>query len=189
MGRRLSGSSQARGRFSQSLRRRTGWEVGPGGTATLAIAAPQQSVLGSGVQSVEDGLTVARIRGMALLYLTSTDIAVGGFAGALGIGVTDAAAFAIGSTALQMPLTEEDWDGWMWHSYFEIRTAAIMAGGAATDDDQILANAGVQRFVIDSKAMRKFDEDSVVYAAIETTETGVSSMQVGLNTRMLLMLP
>ena len=172
---RLRQSSLGRGRFG-TTRRKTSWAVGPGGTSLLSIAAPQTSVVGSGATSLEDGLTVVRLRGELLLRLQTptTD----GFTGAFGIALCTAAAFAVGITALQKPISDEDWDGWLYHQYFAIN------GEAAGDLDTVV------RTVVDSKAMRKLPQDMVVFSAIQTSiETGTATLQVFFNSRMLVKLP
>jgi len=178
-----------RGRGVQIPRRRTGWALGPGGTAPTGITGTSAVVLGAGVTPVAlDGITVARIRGDFVAYLRTATSVADGFAGAIGIGLTTEAAFAIGITALETPITDEDWDGWLWHNYFSCKGAT--AGGAAADSVDVMSSgSGIVRIAVDTKAMRKLDEESVIFAAIDVVEVGVAALEVAFNSRMLVMLP
>jgi hypothetical protein len=96
---------------------------------------------------------------------------------------------AVGVTAVETPITEESWDGWLWHSYFAVKSGGIIDGTASTDDNQINGGSAVLRLPIDTKAMRKLNQEDVIYAAIEVTESGTSTARVHLNSRSLVMLP
>ena len=48
---------------------------------------------------------------------------------------------------------------------------------------------GFQRIIIDTKAMRKFRENDSLYAAIETVETGVATLKIHFDSRVLALLP
>ena len=173
----------ARQRFTRGravARRRTGWDEGPGSQTPAAITTTGQSFLGAVAASLQDGLTVARIRGLLSFVQTVTTAAGDGFHGAVGIGITTVDATAIGATATPGPITEADWDGWLWHNYFDTRQS--VASGAAVDGLHPI------QMQIDSKAMRKLDEDMVIFAMIERTEVGTASMSVLLDSRILLFL-
>ena len=163
------------------VRRRTGWDEGPGSQSPAAITTTGQSFLGLVAVSLQDGLTVARIRGLLSFVQTVTTAAGDGFVGAVGIGITTNDATAIGATAVPGPITEMDWDGWLWHQFFDTREN--VASGAAVDGISSL------QYAIDSKAMRKLDENMAIFAMIERTEVGTASMSVLLDSRMLLFLP
>ena len=164
-----------------AVRRRTGWDEGPGSQSPAAITTTGQSFLGAASASLQDGLTVARIRGLLSFVQTVTTAAGDGFHGAVGIGITTIDAIAIGATATPGPITESSWDGWLWHQFFDTRQS--VASGAAVDA------LTPQLFTIDSKAMRKIDEAMAIFAMIERTEVGTASMSVLLDSRMLLFLP
>jgi len=93
------------------------------------------------------------------------------------------AAFNIGVTAVPTPITEESWDGWLWHQYFDIRVVT------ATIADGVNAAGASVGFQIDSKAMRKLPLDSILYGATEVIESGTSLMEVQAQTRVLAKLP
>ena len=169
--------------FQQSQRRRTGWEEGPGTMTESQVTTTNTSViLGNGQINVDnDGLTVVRLRGMFELVLEAATNPGDGFDGAIGIGIVSAPAFTIGVTAVPTPLTEIEWEGWMYHQFFSLHSpAAVQASVSA---------ALFVREMIDSKAMRKFSSDEVIYAAAEFIEHGTASISVRLGTRLLLKLP
>ena len=143
-------------------------------------------VLGNaGSTSVSDGQTVLRIRGTFLAYLSASNtVTTGGFGGAFGIGKARLSAFNAGIASLPSPIDEEEWDGWLFHKYFFLRTPT------ATIGDNINDMPGAVRFEIDTKAMRKVDLDDVIYGAIDMgDENGVAIAQWYFNTRMLIALP
>ena len=152
------------------------WGGGPGGTTLVSLSATGSSILGAGITSSIQ-LTVLRIRGLFHAYIIGGGTADGdGFFGAVGIGKCTAAAFAVGITAMETPITEANWDGWLWHSYFSVYRGDLDGGGNSES---------TQRIVIDSKAMRKFGDEEIIFAAVEVVETGTSVVGVRLDTRML----
>ena len=74
--------------------------------------------LGSGVTPVVSGLTLVRTRGQLFATLAVSSAAGDGYTGVWGIGKVTAAAFAAGLTAIPTPITEADWDGWLYWSTF-----------------------------------------------------------------------
>ena len=97
--------------------------------------------------------------------------------GAVGIGKISAPAFAAGITAVPTPITESRWNGWLWHSFFSVHDQDIsLAPGPGFH----------QRIMIDSKAMRKFDSEEVLFAVAEVTEIGSLTIAMYLDTRMLI---
>ena len=92
------------------------------------------------------------------------------------MGIVSTAAFAVGASAVPTPITEIEWEGWMWHQYFSLHVSQ------ATESTRL-------HFMIDTKAMRKLNSDETVMAAMEHTISGSTGMSVRLGTRMLLMLP
>ena len=165
------GFSQGRTRS----RRQTGWEEGPG---TLTVHTPSSSsalILGNGQEALVDGQTIIRLRGYVELVLETAAAAGDGFTGAFGIGIASAPAFAVGITAVPTPITELEWEGWMWHQIFSVHSGVSSRDRVA--------------FEIDSKAMRKIGTDEVIYAAWEGTESGTVTSSIALGTRMLVKLP
>ncbi len=159
-------------------RRRTGWEEGPGVLTSQAFTTSTSAILGSGQANLDDGVTVVRLRGFVELTLSAGG-ALDGFAGAIGIGIVSTPAFDIGITAVPTPITEIEWEGWMWHQLFSLHSPGAFS---ATSTGSVL------RLPIDSKAMRKFDSQETILAVMEVTETGTTAMTVRLGTRLLLKL-
>ena len=163
MARRSRGSYPVR-----TSHRQTGWELGPGSEAgtPLSLSASSSGIIGSGVAPVVDGLTIVRTRGEMLFYLDSATADNDGFLVAVGIGIVTADAFAIGATAVPSPLSDADWDGWLFYDFRH-----VFAEVAAIDT----ADRGwTARLVIDSKAMRRIGVNDVVFMTAEGAETGTS---------------
>jgi len=162
-------------------RRQTSWETGvPLLTTSVPFTADISAILGTGVSPTVDGLTLVRTRGEVLLALTSAAAAGNAFVGAIGIGLASEQAFAVGATAVPLPVSEAGAESWIWHEWFSVVAfSATDFGGAAQ----------TQRMVIDSKAMRRVEENMIIYMAIEATETGTAGLEVSANTRLLFKLP
>ena len=172
-------SASFRGR-SQSLRRKTGWENGPGDISTpVQITSDTAFILGAGQVFLFDGDTVVRIRGSLLLALTTITADGDGYVGAVGIGIVSAPAFAVGASAVPTPVSESEWEGWMWHQMLNVVGQAGSSG----------IGPSFQRVEIDSKAMRKVGTEEVIYMAVELIETGTAVAEIVANTRMLVKLP
>ena len=102
-------------RGTEPSRRRRSWAVGPGGTVVTAITASGSGFIGFGVSMVLEGLTIVRIRGEVLVTLDSVSGAGSSLVGAFGIGLATAEAFAAGIASVPTPVSDDDWNGWMWH--------------------------------------------------------------------------
>jgi len=170
-------------RGSRGPRRQTAWQQGPESVGT-AIAATGSTFFGATGASMASGreVTIVRIRGFAHLVMNICDAAQGGFRGALGIGIATTEAVAAGIAAVKTPLADVDWDGWMWHHFFDLRAVT------STITDGVNSNSVEQEIVIDSKAMRKISDQQVLFGAIEVVEANISSMAVWANTRVLVKL-
>ena len=165
---------------ARSQKRGTSWDGGPGDENVINVTGNGIFFLGLGVTPLVAGLTAIRLRGLFSAWLVSATSAGDGFTGAVGVGLTTAASFAIGLTAVPTPLAEITWEGWLYHNFFSVH-----AGGASGLD----APGAAQHIVVDSKAMRKFNDDMVIYAIIEVDEQGAAGMDVSFNSRMLTKLP
>ena len=185
MARSLRGSN----RVNVAPRRRTGWSLGPGDVGAGSFTSSSSQVLGLGAAAQGDGLTVARIRGEFMAYLHAAAAINDGYVGAVGIGLTTQSAFAIGITAVPTPITDLDWDGWLWHSFFALKSGGVIAAAVAGDQLQVNDTAAAVRLPVDTKAMRKITSEGLIYAAAEVTESGTASMRIHFNSRMLSMLP
>jgi len=167
-------------RGNVASRRLTAWSVGVGGSAPTAFSASGSAILGSGTVPNVEGLTLIRTRGFCELVLRTASAAGEGYTGAIGIcNVTDEA-FAIGITAIPIPITNMGDDIWYYHRFFSVH-----AGSGAVD-----VNARYeQHFEVDSKAMRKTPVGITTVAVIQVVEQGTAILDVSFDTRQLVKLP
>ena len=116
-----------------------------------------------------------RTRGFIHYFLNAATAQGDGFFGAVGLGITTGFAFAAGSASCPGPLTESDWDGWFWHSFFDVRLA----------ETSLFNSFAHQRIEIDSKAMRKLDSQDVIFGMTEVLESGTAVLEMHGDTRLL----
>ena len=171
-------------RGSSSPRRKTSWIIGPDQALIASFTSAGSRLWSLGVQTGLDANTIVRIHGEYTLSLSAVTSIGDHFAAVgLGIGLCTDEAFAAGVASVPGPLTDHDWDGWMWHSLHG------MFRGVETTEVQRGPMEAV-REKIDSKAMRKFDEGMTVFGAVELgTETGAVTLDFTVRTRMLIKLP
>jgi len=174
----LSRRGSFRGR--QSLRRKTSWLEGPGTNTLATFTVSTTTILGAGQVALEDGLTIARIRGLLTTSLQTTANAGDGFHGAAGIGIVTADAFTVGVTAVPNPVDDIAWNGWLWFQFFQEFSVGL--------DEQAFTPKDYRHYPIDTKAMRKFGLNEVVFLSVQAVEVGAVEMDVRAATRMLLML-
>ena len=173
------------GRVGRSPRRKSSWDLGPGGTADTEFTASGSAIVASGAVSLLDGTTIVRIRGEILAYLTSANAAGNGFRVGVGVLLTEADAFSIGITAIPTPLADMDHEDWVWHNVIGLRASAPINTGAIASEDVGGMNASSIRIEVDTHAMRKFDADKLLVIVAEVVEVGTAVMRVGGETRML----
>ena len=106
-------------------RRRTGWEEGPGSSTLTSFTVSGSAILGSGLTLLQDGLTLVRSRGSLEARLQAASTIPSGFHCAIGIGVVTADAFGIGITAVPIPISNVDWNGWLFHQFFDFHIASL----------------------------------------------------------------
>ena len=164
-------------RQTRSPRRSVQWAFGPNATNVALTATGPVTWTNGVVTSLET--TIVRIRGMILVTLTSATAAGDGFSGAMGIGIAGTPAFVAGSASLPTPVTESEWDGWMWHTFFQVQAVT------ATISDGANAVGASLRIPVDTKAMRKFSDAQTLFGMIEVTELGTAVAEVQADTRML----
>ena len=182
-------SSRGSRRVPISLRRRTAWDIGPGTTSGGQTLSSTASIIGGfGTAALSDGMTLVRTRGELVLNLITAAAANNGFVGAFGCGIATSPAFAVGSTAVPMPIDEEGWDGWLYHRYFHILSSSILAGAVSGDADAMNAMTAVLRVEVDSKAMRKLSIDETIFCALQVTEVGTATGLWQYNSRQLVKL-
>ena len=161
---------------SQGFRPSRDWGDGVGSQSSLSLSASGNAFLGAGVVTTTSEVTLLRTRGLFTAKIITATAAGDGFFGAIGIGLTTLAAFNAGISSVPTPVTEVGWDGWLYHSFFGVHSA--LGNGAGEP------SLGM-RIEVDSKAMRRFDAEQVLYAAIEVTEEGAATMDVFMDSRML----
>ena len=176
---RPRGHSQARG-----PRRKKSWGLGPGGPAETTLSATGNAIIGLGSETIRDDLTLLRLRGQLQLQLLAADQAAGGFTGAFGIGIVTEPAFAVGITAVPTPITEQEWDGWLYW------TAIQMHSITATIADGSNAAAVARKVEVDTKAMRKMRKGDTIFAIVQlASEDGSASLNIRFDSRVLVALP
>ena len=100
---------------SGSPRRNVSWAGGPQGSFG-AISATTVALMGNGTQALFDNLTIVRIRGELLLYITTAGGAADeGFRWSFGMCNVSENAFNAGVASVPAPFTDIAWDGWMVH--------------------------------------------------------------------------
>ena len=183
MARPFTGRSRSTQNFSRGPRRKTSWIIGPKQDTTSKSVAGA-SLWATGIQTGQDGNTIVRIRGQISGVLEVVTAVGDGFDNsAFGIGLVTDEAFAAGVTSIPGPLSDDDWDGWMWHQFL-----GPIIGQSVTELG--VAPMEAFRFDIDSKSMRKFEEGMTVVGVIELgSETGAATLKWGGRTRMLIKLP
>ena len=178
----MSNGTRFRPTRLRSPRRKTSWEEGPGGTAMSSSATSEVKIMGAGAQAVVDGLTIVRTRGLLSFSLGLATAAQDGFLGAFGLCIVNENAGGIGVTAVPTPITDLGWDGWFYHTFFDIRSGVVSSSSNPGPKDQ-------HQIQVDSKAMRKIDLGDIIFAVIEVVETGTATMDMSFNSRILLKIP
>ncbi len=175
--------------FARSQRRQTSWELGPGGAAVTTVNVSGVSFLNSVIAPNVAGLTMIRIRGEFNWALQTAAAQGDGFQGAFGIGIATTAAVTAGIASVPTPITEMGAENWLYHRIISIHAGGIIAQGVSADEDQVNSTWAAQRFEVDTKAMRKFDDEMSIYAAFEVTEIGTAEADIFFDSRSLVKLP
>ncbi len=167
----------------RSPRRTTAWGFGPNADP-ISLSASGNQLWSSGVVlDLESKATIVRLRGEVNAFLLSASAAGDGFDGAFGIGITTTEAFAVGGQASTPgALTDMDWDGWMWHRFFNIHAST------ATIADGVNAVGVSFRTEIDGKAMRVWDASMTLFGSVEVVENGTATGEVWADCRALVKL-
>jgi len=148
--------------------------------AVTALSATANQFVGSAINPLTDGLTVVRLRGRFSIYLTLATAVGDGFQGAFGIGLATAAAVAVGATAVPTPITEQQWDGWLYWTPISVHGAVVSSTA--------LGNETKMDFEVDTKAMRKLTTEDALYSMIQVTEIGTATAEVFFDSRVLIKL-
>ena len=89
-------------------------------------------------------------------------------------------AFAGGIGNVPTPITEQDWDGWLYWTPISVHVQDAADPGLGRGSTQIVE--------VDSKAMRKFDEGDTLMAVIELVEVGTATGDIWFDSRALFLL-
>jgi len=187
--------ARSRSRFPRqavTARRKSSWSSGPASTATggvQTISASGVTPLGLGAGITADGVTLVRTRGELLLFLATASASTNGFYGAFGIGVVSDQAFAAGGASMPSPITNVDWEGWLYYRNLSIISGGIIDGTAASEDSLVNPVSASLRLEVDSKAMRKVGINETIFAVLDLVEIGTAALKVFFNSRMLFKLP
>ena len=177
------------GRQTRSPRRKTSWQIGVTSAGTQSLTSVVKQLVTFGVAVAVDGTTLIRTRGEWLVLMVDAAASQNSMSGAMGIGVVTADAFAAGIASIPGPLSDLDWDGWLWHQFFDLIAGSPMDGTVADDRSSINSTSAAARYVIDSKAMRKLEENMVIFGMIETgAEEGTVTLMSLVNSRSLVKL-
>jgi len=157
----------------RGVRRRTHWVEALGAVADLT-ATGSTLLFTSAVG--HEGETIVRVRGLFTAVLEVAGVG-DGFFGAFGMAIVTTAAATAGVASIPTPLTEGGWDGWLLHRYFDV-ARSVQAGGPGE----------YTRLELDSKAMRKANEDESLVGVLEIAENGVAQMSAQVRVRILSMI-
>ena len=187
----MARSSISRSRVIRNQRRKVGWTVGPRTTAGGQVITGTGKVGATIAVAINaDAITMVRLRGEMLFYLTAATALADGFDLAVGLAVVSDQAFAVGVTAIPGPLAEDNWDGWFYHRYVHIAAGGpIVAANVSLEPGQVNSTSAAVRFEVDGKAMRKVKEGDSIVTILEATLAGTATMKWHFTSRMLFKFP
>jgi len=170
MGRRFT-----RGRGRLGSPRLTAWAgIGLGATTLTSTGGTILNSLGTAALALRL-FTVIRIH-MEVLMVSDQEIASEVQVAGIGAAVVSDQANAIGVTAVPTPITDLGSDLWFMHQLMMTSIVVLDATGTTTED---------KTYSIDSKSMRKVNDDQDVIIAAEFSGTG-SGLSIFTGGRLLL---
>jgi len=119
--------------------------------------------------------TIVRTRGLVTVVPVANAASIV-VLGAMGIGLVSQRAAAVGITAIPGPITDSLWDGWFVHQFLAARKLTRSDIGFDSQD--------ATHYVIDSKAMRKFEGSQQIVFVVEN-ENASNAFDVALQVRLL----
>ena len=146
--------------FPRGARKAVDWSASAAQQSQLTVAAGT-AVLAEAFIPIVGGETVIRTRGMLGIssdQVSSNEVQLGAF----GMCIVTAQAVSVGITAIPHPATDAAWGGWFYHTFLMSELIVLSAAGF---DSNFMG----QTIVIDSKAMRKVDEDERLVVVIENS--------------------
>ena len=160
-------------RQNQGQRRLTDWYGG------VAVGYTSPKNIGAAATAIDSAIdfrvfpntdgapgTIVRLRGLFQVY--PSDLTVDRIAfGALGLCIVNGEAFDAGAASVPVPWTESFSDRWFYYTYWS--TVSKTDVGATEELNWV---GGSEPIIIDSKAMRKVEEQDVMVAVIEAASSG-----------------
>ena len=165
---------------TRAPKRATTWGQGPSAIDLISAATSKLFWTNGSVLTNESIVTIVRMRGLVSIQLNTIDAVGAGFFGAVGLGIITLDAFTAGAGSAPGALTDAEWDGWIWHSFFDVR------GQSVTMADGVNAFHASQRIEIDSKAMRKFEDSQVLFGSFDMVESTNATVEMQAEARVLL---
>ena len=147
--------------FTRGPRKATDWSASSALVGPVSIPANTKVLLETFIP-IAGGETVIRVRGM-FAWTSDQQAASEEQFGAFGICVVSDIAAAAGVASIPSPGEEAAWGGWLYHSFFFSKLAFASGVG--------IMPGVMHRIEIDSKAMRKVDEDDRLVVVVENTHT------------------
>ena len=182
MARIVRGRRGSVGGFSRQ-RRKTAWTLGPGSTVVTTVSSVTPAFVGARFDILQDGVTLARMRGRLRIALRSAVSLGDNITGAFGVGVVKTTAAIAGIASVPTPVAEQDAESWLYWQ-------AVSMGSMSPSPQWGSAGWAFFDVDIDSRAMRKLSLDDSIYAAFEGgTEVGNVTLNVFFDSRLLFMLP
>jgi len=162
-----------------SPKRLTSWLPGPNSAVIQTVTAATNTLVDTGISSLENQ-TIVRIRGTLTVWLEVVTTAGDGFTRfAAGIGIASLQAFDAGVASLPAPSSDAEWPGWLW-----FHEGSALIGSETTE--VLRGPMSAVRIPIDSKAMRKFRQNEVLFGVVSTVvEVGAATMRFQLSSRIL----
>ena len=169
-----------RGSFVRGPRRQTRWV---GSTVALTqfgtIPAASKVLFGqetaAALEAIGVPLTLVRTRGQ-FSYKSDQQVANEEQIGAVGLAIVSETARGAGAASIPGPQTDSDWDGWFYWSPLYASFSLASAVGFAFDE--------AHTTVVDSKAMRKINDDEAVVFMVENNHA-THGFEFALNIRSL----
>ena len=147
-------------RQQRSPQRKTAWIQGPDSVQVSTLAGNTCVLFASfdtrASNLIDSPFTIVRTRGLFSVIDVAVDTAFFPF-GAFGAVVVGGEAFDAGVASLPCPYSEAFFDRWLVHQYWS--TANIISTG--------VSHGRLERFTIDSRAMRKVETGDVICFLVE----------------------
>ena len=185
-------ANRTRRGFTRTRRRATNWLQATEDFSSLSSVASGAQLVAARTAVAEGSInpvgTIVRIRGcihvgLALATTAFTLQEVG-----IGIALVDDRALAVSTSAgagLPQPIDDEDFEGWMWWwcGYLGFSDTAAGTVGGTTD-----YRVAAQNIIVDSKAMRRWDENQTLVWIVQNKPISgtAAAVETAMHGRMLI---